>query len=164
MLLPGGRFQLRGKLPSLAVRPWSSAADRAGGAGLSARRPRVKVKGPTCDLPLAGETELAPPMATASSLALPVRRMISAVTQPAPVRRMMLARQTCFWERLRSATIASRRARSEAVNRENQAQFRCIECGHEAHADVNAAVNILQAGTRPSERAKVRCRESRIAA
>jgi putative transposase len=52
----------------------------------------------------------------------------------------------------------------DARNRENQAHFRCIECGHEAHADVNAAINILRAGTRPSERAKVRCRESRIAA
>ena len=52
----------------------------------------------------------------------------------------------------------------DARNRENQAQFRCIECGHEAHADVNAAINILRAGTRPSERAKVRRRESRIAA
>ena len=52
----------------------------------------------------------------------------------------------------------------DARNRESQAQFRCIECGHEAHADVNAAINILRAGTRPSERAKVRCREPRIAA
>jgi transposase len=52
----------------------------------------------------------------------------------------------------------------DARNRESQAQFRCIECGHEAHADCNAAINILRAGTRPSERAKVRCRKSRIAA
>jgi putative transposase len=52
----------------------------------------------------------------------------------------------------------------DARNRENQAQFRCIECGHEAHADVNAATNILRAGTRPSERAKVWCRKSRVAA
>ncbi len=44
-----------------------------------------------------------------------VRRMISAVPQPAPVRSIMLARQTCFCGQLRSATIASRRARSEAV-------------------------------------------------
>jgi putative transposase len=24
--------------------------------------------------------------------------------------------------------------------------FRCVGCGHEAHADINAAVNILRAG------------------
>lgn len=52
----------------------------------------------------------------------------------------------------------------DARSRENQATFRCVHCGHEAHADVNAAKNILRAGTRPSERAKVQRRESRIAA
>jgi putative transposase len=31
-------------------------------------------------------------------------------------------------------------------NRLTQAQFRCQACGHEAHADVNAAMNILRAG------------------
>jgi putative transposase len=31
-------------------------------------------------------------------------------------------------------------------NRLTQARFRCQECGHEAHADVNAAANILRAG------------------
>jgi IS605 OrfB family transposase len=31
-------------------------------------------------------------------------------------------------------------------NRENQAVFRCRACGHQANADVNAAVNILAAG------------------
>lgn len=49
-------------------------------------------------------------------------------------------------------------------SRESQATFRCVHCSHEAHADVNAAKNILRAGTRPSERVKVRLRESRVAA
>ncbi|MFI7223136.1 RNA-guided endonuclease InsQ/TnpB family protein [Nonomuraea angiospora] len=31
-------------------------------------------------------------------------------------------------------------------NRLTQAGFRCTACGHEAHADVNAAINILRAG------------------
>jgi putative transposase len=35
-------------------------------------------------------------------------------------------------------------------NREKQAIFRCTACGHEEHADVRAAKNILGAGTRPS--------------
>ena len=33
-----------------------------------------------------------------------------------------------------------------AGNRTSQAVFRCVKCGHEAHADVNAAINILRAG------------------
>ncbi|MET7402672.1 transposase, partial [Dactylosporangium sp. NPDC005572] len=31
-------------------------------------------------------------------------------------------------------------------SRESQAVFRCVTCGHQAHADVNAAKNILAAG------------------
>lgn len=52
----------------------------------------------------------------------------------------------------------------DARSRENQATFACVHCGHEAHADVNAAINILRAGTRPSERVETRRRESRRAA
>jgi putative transposase len=33
-----------------------------------------------------------------------------------------------------------------AGNRVSQAEFRCLACGHHAHADVNAARNILRAG------------------
>jgi putative transposase len=35
----------------------------------------------------------------------------------------------------------------ERSNRLSQAEFRCCACGHEAHADVNAARNILRAGS-----------------
>lgn len=35
-------------------------------------------------------------------------------------------------------------------NRVSQARFKCVACGHQEHADVNAARNILRAGTRPS--------------
>jgi putative transposase len=33
-----------------------------------------------------------------------------------------------------------------AGNRVTQAEFRCLTCGHQTHADVNAAINILRAG------------------
>lgn len=34
----------------------------------------------------------------------------------------------------------------DPANRVSQAEFRCGACGHETHADVNAARNILRAG------------------
>ncbi len=34
----------------------------------------------------------------------------------------------------------------DSSNRKSQADFKCIACGHEDHADVNAAKNILAAG------------------
>src|ERR1700716_592549 len=48
-----------------------------------------------------------------TGLALPERRMISAVPQPSAVARIILARHTCFCGALRSATIASSRRRSD---------------------------------------------------
>jgi putative transposase len=33
-----------------------------------------------------------------------------------------------------------------ADNRQTQAKFECRACGHQAHADINAAINILRAG------------------
>src|ERR687885_33016 len=62
-----------------------------------------------------------PPPATKRSrqrrtqgLDLPVRRTVALVPSPSAAARMILARQTCFWGLLRSATTASRRARSAA--------------------------------------------------
>ncbi|HEX7161549.1 MAG TPA: transposase [Trebonia sp.] len=36
--------------------------------------------------------------------------------------------------------------RTAAGNRVTQAKFRCLACGHQGHADANAARNILRAG------------------
>lgn len=42
---------------------------------------------------------------------------------------------------------------TEAGNRENQAGFRCLQCGYMANADINAARNILAAGLAVTGRA-----------
>jgi putative transposase len=48
----------------------------------------------------------------------------------------------------------SRCGHTDAANRRTQATFACKVCGYEAHADVNAACNILGAGR--AQRASVR--------
>ena len=40
----------------------------------------------------------------------------------------------------------------DAASRKSQASFHCVHCGHEANADVNAALNTLALGTRASGR------------
>jgi len=45
-----------------------------------------------------------------------------------------------------SSQCCSSCGHTAAGNRLTQAQFRCQSCGHEAHADINAAMNILRAG------------------
>jgi putative transposase len=45
-----------------------------------------------------------------------------------------------------TSRTCSRCGHCAAENRVTQAEFRCTACGHAAHADVNAAINILRAG------------------
>ena len=55
----------------------------------------------------------------------------------------------------------------EKTNRKSQAVYECADCGLSANADTNAAINILQAGTRPAWRERVAApakRESRLEA
>ncbi|WP_189241028.1 zinc ribbon domain-containing protein, partial [Planomonospora parontospora] len=45
-----------------------------------------------------------------------------------------------------TSRACSRCGHCATENRLTQAAFACTACGHEAHADVNAAINILRAG------------------
>lgn len=45
-------------------------------------------------------------------------------------------------------------------SRESQAVFRCVACGHQAHADVNASKNILAAGLAVTGRGDLAIRRS----
>jgi putative transposase len=49
----------------------------------------------------------------------------------------------------------------EKTNRKSQAVYECAGCGSVMNADKNAAVNILQAGTRPAWRERVSAPEKR---
>ena len=51
----------------------------------------------------------------------------------------------------------------DARSRESQASFDCVHCGYRAHADVNAAINILRRNTAPKlvESSHQRLREAR---
>lgn len=49
----------------------------------------------------------------------------------------------------------------EKTNRKSQAVYECADCGSVMNADTNAAINILQAGTRPALRERVAAPEKR---
>ena len=55
--------------------------------------------------------------------------------------RVVLAVNPCH-----TSQRCSRCGHTAGGNRISQAEFKCLRCGHEAHADVNAAVNILRSG------------------
>lgn len=46
----------------------------------------------------------------------------------------------------RTSQRCSRCGHAAEENRPSQAVFKCLRCGHQAHADVNAAINVLRAG------------------
>jgi IS605 OrfB family transposase len=49
-----------------------------------------------------------------------------------------------------TSRTCSRCGHCEKNNRPNQSEFRCRACGHEAHADINAAENIRRAACKPA--------------
>jgi IS605 OrfB family transposase len=50
-----------------------------------------------------------------------------------------------------TSRACSRCGHCEKQNRPSQSEFRCRSCGHEAHADINAAENIRRAACKPAE-------------
>ena len=47
---------------------------------------------------------------------------------------------------IQPTTLQYRATTSKAGNQPNQSDFRCLNCGHEANADINAAENIRRQG------------------
>lgn len=95
------------------------------------------------------------------------------VRQKAGLNRAILNNAWCQFETLLSYKMAERGGELRKINpaytsqtcaecgtidkssRENQATFHCGHCGHTANADINAARNILRAGTQPAPRSSV---------
>ena len=108
-------------------RPWrgrSSGSPRRAASARSARPPAGPWLAPAAACRAGGSRRAAGRRRRPREALLPAphrrpadagRRMISAVPQPSAVDSMIRARQTCFCARLRSATIASSRARSAAL-------------------------------------------------
>jgi IS605 OrfB family transposase len=51
-----------------------------------------------------------------------------------------------------TSRMCSKCGHCEKGNRGNQSDFRCRSCGHQAHADINAAENIRQGRSKEAER------------
>jgi putative transposase len=59
-----------------------------------------------------------------------------------------------------TSRTCARRGHCAKENRPTQAEFACTACAHTAHADVNAAINILRAGPALREAAEAAQREA----